>query len=154
IVAVGYQRAVVRLGPADQPLVAGLKICVALIPTSPPLCPPTAMIRPSGSWRWAEQKICVVRLGAAVNAWVVGFQTRTDGVPPVSHASHTTTLPLSSSEECTATSGQLMSGPHWPAVDGSETDAARFAGGAEARSVDDPITTSASAANAATTSVS
>src|SRR6266851_2368234 len=110
IVAVGYQRALLMLGPADHAPVVGLKIWVELMPYSPPLWPPTTIKRPSGSCKCAEQKTCVVWLGAAVKVCVEGFQTRTDGVPPVSHASNTTTLPLSSSDECTATSGQLMSG--------------------------------------------
>src|SRR5436190_3365055 len=126
MVAVGYQRALAMLGPADHLLVAGSNSCTALMPTSPPLWPPTTMRRPSGSCRWAEQKICVVVLGAGVNACVPGFQTVTDGVPPVSQASHSTTSPLSSSDECTATRGQLISGPHWPLTDGSETAAARL----------------------------
>src|SRR5215467_13921626 len=93
-VALGYQRAALKLGPADQALVAGSKSWVALMPTSPPLWPPTTMMRPSGSWTSAAQKIWVVVLGAGVKACVDGFQTRTDGVPPVSQASQATTLPL------------------------------------------------------------
>src|SRR5499427_1468093 len=149
MVALGYQRARFMLGPADQPLVLGSKIWVALMPTAPPLWPPTTMIRPSGSCTSAEQKIWVVVLGAGVNACVVGFQTRTDGVPPVSHASQTTTFPLSSSDEWTATSGQFMRVPHWPAVDGSEPVAAARAGaGADARSDDAATATSARPASA------
>src|SRR5215469_16788503 len=98
------------------------------MPTSPPLWPPTTMMRPSGSCSSAEQKIWVVVLGAGVNAPVVGFQTRTDGVPPVSQASQTRTSPLFSSDECTATSGQFVSDPHWPTMDGSEPVAAASAG--------------------------
>src|SRR3984893_16041747 len=149
MVAVGYQRGVVRWGPADQALVVGSNSWVALMPTSPPLWPPTTMMRPSGSCTSAEQKIWVVWLGAGVNACVVGFQTRTDGVPPVSHASQTTTLPLSSRDECTATSGQFISGPHWPAVDGSDAvAAASLDAGAAARSDEAATATSAMAASA------
>ena len=45
---------------------------------------------------------------------MAGSQTRADGVPPVSQASQTSTLPLVISDECTATSGQFMTDDHEP----------------------------------------
>src|SRR5579859_7540259 len=114
VVALGYQRAECMLARADQLLLAGSKTWVELIPTSPPLCPPITIRRPSGRPTWAEQKIWVVRLGTGVKAWVAGFQSRTDGVPPVSQASQTSTLPVLRRAPWTATRGQLRTLDHWP----------------------------------------
>src|SRR5258708_6514903 len=47
IVAVGYQRALLMLGPADHAPVVGLKIWVELMPYSPPLWPPTTIKGPA-----------------------------------------------------------------------------------------------------------
>src|SRR5215831_10506990 len=114
----GYQRAKFNEERSDHP-VAVSKAFTAGMPVSAPLWPPTTSSLPSASCTWPEQKICVVWLGMGVNAPVLGFQTVADAVPPVSHASHNRTLPVGRRDAWTASSGQFVSGPHWPTWLGS-----------------------------------
>src|SRR5215472_12731430 len=95
-VRLGYQRAEFMEDRSDHWLVAGSKTLLSVIPTSPPLWPPITISRPSGSWARPEQKICEVWLGTEVKAPVAGSQSRTEGVPPVSHASQVRILPVRS----------------------------------------------------------
>src|SRR5205814_2354693 len=113
-VAPGYQRGNAMLGPLIQVLLVGSKMFVSLMPTSPPLWPPTTRTRPSAMFTMPEQKICDQRLGTLVNVLELGCHRRADGVPPVSQASHISTSPVCRSTEWTSTSGQLSSGAHSP----------------------------------------
>src|SRR5262245_41814362 len=101
-------------GSRVQSPVPGSKTLALLTPTSSPLWPPTTTSRPSGSWAVPAQNIGWNRLGAPVKDWVVGFQRRAEGVWLYSQTCQTSTSPVRSSAMLTATTGQLIVGPHCP----------------------------------------
>src|SRR5215472_4788825 len=131
-------------GSSDQLADPESNAFTSLMPVSPPLWPPTTSSLPSASWTCPEQKSCEVWFGTAVNAPVAGFQSRTEGVPPVSHASQSSTLPLGISEACTASSGQFIRAPHWPTWLGSLATS-RTAGSAAAGTAGPPAAAGAAA---------
>src|SRR3954469_11000434 len=95
--------------------VAGSKIAVSARPSwrvvkTP--SPPAERMRPSGRCALPAQKMLPGALSVVGNAWEVGFHTVVGcGCCQPSHSSR---LPVFSSTECTATSGQFMSALHWP----------------------------------------
>src|SRR5579871_1422799 len=94
--------------------VAGSKMFVSTIPCWPvdrPPNPPTTSTRPSGRTVVPEQKMLS---GALKVVNVCDAESQRDVGSGCCQPSQTRYLPVSSRTACTATSGQLSTGPHWP----------------------------------------
>src|SRR4051812_24484396 len=98
--------------------VAGSKIAVSARPSWPVVktpSPPATRMRPSGRCALPAQKMLPGAFSVVGNVCDVGFQTVVGC--GCSQPSNTSTLPVLSRTECTATIGQVISALHCPPGD-------------------------------------